>query len=75
MVKKLIENNRRWAAERVAADPEHFQRLVEVRSPRDLWIGCSDSRVPANVIVGVEPGEIFAHHLCSPERGQYCSAQ
>ncbi len=61
MVNTLLENNRRWAKERVDQDPNYFDRLVEVQTPRYLWIGCSDSRVPANVIVGLEPGAIFVH--------------
>lgn len=58
---KLFENNRRWAATQVAADPEYFERLAEQQTPRFLWIGCSDSRVPANQILGLKPGEVFVH--------------
>ncbi|HTX24162.1 MAG TPA: carbonate dehydratase [Steroidobacteraceae bacterium] len=57
----LIENNRRWAAGAVRADPAFFQRLVEQQAPRYLWIGCADSRVPANEIVDLLPGELFVH--------------
>jgi carbonic anhydrase len=58
---QLFENNRRWA-ERVAADdPGFFQRLAVQQAPEYLWIGCSDSRVPANEIVGLRPGELFVH--------------
>jgi len=57
----LIENNRRWASGAVAADPSFFRRLVEQQAPRYLWIGCADSRVPANDIVGLLPGELFVH--------------
>jgi carbonic anhydrase len=57
----LIENNRRWAAGAVVADPAFFRRLVEQQAPRYLWIGCADSRVPANDIVGLLPGELFVH--------------
>ncbi len=57
----LIANNRRWAAEMLATDPQYFARLVAQQKPRYLWIGCSDSRVPANVIVGLPPGELFVH--------------
>jgi carbonic anhydrase len=57
----LLENNRRWAAERVRQDPEFFSRLVAQQSPRYLWIGCADSRVPANEIVDLAPGELFVH--------------
>lgn len=58
---KLFESNRAWAAQRVAADPDYFTRLAGQQAPRYLWIGCSDSRVPANVIMGLEPGEVFVH--------------
>ena len=58
---ELFENNRAWAAERVARDPEFFAGLVERQSPAYLWIGCADSRVPANEIVGLAPGEVFVH--------------
>jgi carbonic anhydrase len=57
----LFENNRAWAAERVASRPDFFQRLVAQQHPSYLWIGCSDSRVPANEIVGLLPGELFVH--------------
>jgi carbonic anhydrase len=58
---RLFENNRKWAAEMTRQDPAFFRRLVELQSPRYLWIGCSDSRVPANQIVGLQPGEMFVH--------------
>lgn len=57
----LLANNRRWAAERVRQDPEYFSRLVAQQSPRYLWIGCADSRVPANEIINLPPGEVFVH--------------
>ncbi len=57
----LLENNRRWAAGKLAADADYFNRLQHIQQPRYLWIGCSDSRVPANTIVGLRPGEIFVH--------------
>lgn len=53
--------NKAWAAERVNADPEYFERLAQLQKPEFLWIGCSDSRVPANEITGTQPGEIFVH--------------
>ena len=53
--------NKAWAAERVADDPDFFNRLANIQSPEYLWIGCSDSRVPANEITGTQPGEIFVH--------------
>ena len=58
---KLLENNRRWAAERTAADPEFFLRLAREHKPHCLFIGCSDARVPAEVITQVMPGELFVH--------------
>ena len=57
----LFENNRLWARTIVASEPNFFQRLVAQQSPEYLWIGCSDSRVPANEIVGLLPGELFVH--------------
>ena len=60
-VEKLFENNRRWAAELTARDPQFFERLSRLQTPQYFWIGCSDSRVPANEIVGLLPGEIFVH--------------
>jgi carbonic anhydrase len=57
----LLDNNRRWAAEKVAADPDFFRRLTGQQAPDYLWIGCADSRVPANEIVGMAPGELFVH--------------
>ncbi len=58
---QLFENNRRWADSMLARDPEYFRKLLSQQSPEFLWIGCSDSRVPANTIVGLEPGELFVH--------------
>jgi carbonic anhydrase len=60
-IDELFESNRSWASQRRAEDPEYFSRLVEQQSPEYLWIGCSDSRVPANQIVGLAPGEVFVH--------------
>jgi carbonic anhydrase len=60
-ISTLFDNNRHWAQARVAEDPEFFQRLLAQQSPRFLWIGCADSRVPANEIVGLLPGELFVH--------------
>jgi carbonic anhydrase len=57
----LFENNRRWAAEVTRRDPGFFRRLARQQAPAHLWIGCSDSRVPANQICGLLPGEIFVH--------------
>ena len=58
---QLFENNRAWARAQVAADPEFFSRLLALQRPAHLWIGCADSRVPANEIVGLAPGELFVH--------------
>ena len=58
---ELFERNRAWAAEVTAADPGFFTELAERQSPEYLWIGCSDSRVPANQIVGLRPGDVFVH--------------
>ncbi len=57
----LFENNRAWAAEMTRQDPQFFTRLSAQQAPEYLWIGCSDSRVPANQIVGLLPGEMFVH--------------
>ncbi len=61
VLKHLFDNNRAWSRSRTAADPEFFTRLMEQQAPQHLWIGCSDSRVPANEIVGLAPGELFVH--------------
>ena len=58
---ELFENNRRWAARCVATRPDFFEKLKAQQAPEYLWIGCSDSRVPANEIVGLMPGELFVH--------------
>jgi carbonic anhydrase len=60
-LKQLFENNRTWAADMTRQDPEFFRRLSTQQSPHYLWIGCSDSRVPANQVVGLVPGEMFVH--------------
>lgn len=59
--KRLLINNKVWAEDTVKRDPEFFHRLENVQRPEFLWIGCSDSRVPANEITGTQPGEIFVH--------------
>jgi carbonic anhydrase len=58
---RLLLENKAWAAEKVEDDPEYFERLAHIQTPEFLWIGCSDSRVPANEITGTQPGEIFVH--------------
>jgi carbonic anhydrase len=60
-LKHLFDNNRAWARRRTARDPQFFETLSRQQSPRYLWIGCADSRVPANEIVGLLPGELFVH--------------
>lgn len=58
---KLLEENKQWANRKLSDDPEFFNRLLHLQTPEFLWIGCSDSRVPANEITGTQPGEIFVH--------------
>lgn len=58
---KLLDDNKLWAEKQVELDPDFFTRLESLQSPEYLWIGCSDSRVPANQITGTRPGEIFVH--------------
>lgn len=77
MLERLKSNNRAWAARKVAADPGFFQRLEGQQAPEYLWIGCSDSRVPANEIVDLDPGELFVHrnvaNLAPPQDANYLS--
>jgi carbonic anhydrase len=61
MLRQLFVNNSEWAAEMTRRDPEFFMRLTGQQAPKYLWIGCADSRVPANEIVGLMPGELFVH--------------
>ncbi len=58
---RLFENNQAWAKQMVAGDPAFFTKLAKLQTPGYLWIGCSDSRVPANEITGLAPGEVFVH--------------
>jgi len=60
-LKTLFKNNRQWAKDMLAHDPEFFSKLSHLQTPKYLWIGCSDSRVPANEITGLLPGELFVH--------------
>lgn len=60
-IERLFEQNRQWIESVTSADPDYFSRLVDQQNPEYLWIGCSDSRVPANQIVGLKPGEVFVH--------------
>jgi len=61
IIEKILLENRAWAAEKTVDDPGFFKRLCEIQTPEFLWIGCSDSRVPANEVTGTQPGEIFVH--------------
>lgn len=75
--KELLENNRRWSDALRAQDPGFFERLSKQQTPKFLWIGCSDSRVPANEIVDLDPGEMFVHrnvaNLAPPQDANYLS--
>ena len=77
MLDQLIENNRRWAHQKTEIDPQFFKRLVAQQSPEYFWIGCADSRVPANEIVNLDPGEMFVHrniaNLTPPQDANYLS--
>jgi carbonic anhydrase len=77
MLDQLKANNRAWAARMVAVDPGFFRRLEHQQAPEYLWIGCADSRVPANEIVGLDPGELFVHrnvaNLAPPQDANYLS--
>jgi len=77
MLEDLKAANRAWAARKVSADPGFFKRLEGQQAPKYLWIGCSDSRVPANEIVDLDPGELFVHrnvaNLAPPQDANYLS--
>ena len=77
MLGHLKANNRAWAQGKVAADADFFKRLERQQAPEYLWIGCADSRVPANEIVGLDPGELFVHrnvaNLAPPQDANYLS--
>jgi carbonic anhydrase len=77
MLDDLKDNNRRWAETKLAGDPSFFKRLEGQQTPDYLWIGCSDSRVPANDIVGLDPRELFVHrnvaNLAPPQDANYLS--
>jgi carbonic anhydrase len=60
-INQLLKNNKKWAKKAVQLDPDYFTRLEHIQHPEYLWIGCSDSRVPADKITGTDPGEIFVH--------------
>ncbi len=59
--RKIIENNKKWVEETISKDPHFFEKLAQGQQPSLLWIGCADSRVPANQIIGAQPGEVFVH--------------
>ena len=59
--KKILDNNKKWVETQLAIDKEYFKDLAKGQQPPLLWIGCSDSRVPANEIIGAKPGEVFVH--------------
>ena len=77
MLDRLKANNRAWSQGKLAADPGFFRRLERQQAPEYLWIGCSDSRVPANEIVDLDPGELFVHrnvaNLAPPQDANYLS--
>jgi len=77
MLDHLKANNQAWAARKTAEDQGFFKRLEAQQAPEYLWIGCSDSRVPANEIVGLDPGELFVHrnvaNLAPPQDANYLS--
>jgi carbonic anhydrase len=77
MLDHLKANTRAWAERKVAADPGFFRRLEGQQAPQYLWIGCSDSRVPANEIIDLDPGEVFVHrniaNLAPPQDANYLS--
>ena len=58
---QLLDNNKKWVAGKLAQDPDYFKKLARGQKPPVLWIGCADSRVPANEIIGAGPGEVFVH--------------
>jgi carbonic anhydrase len=77
VLEDLKYNNRSWSRRKTEVDPDFFKRLENQQSPEYLWIGCSDSRVPANEIVGLDPGELFVHrnvaNLAPPQDANYLS--
>ncbi|MDP4716985.1 MAG: carbonate dehydratase [Flavobacteriales bacterium] len=61
VIENLLLNNKAWAEDRIEENPDYFKKLAALQTPEYLWIGCSDSRVPANEVTGTAPGEIFVH--------------
>jgi carbonic anhydrase len=78
MLDHLIDNNKAWARQKTRVDPDFFRRLINQQTPEYFWIGCSDSRVPANEIVGLDPGRMFVHrnvaNLAPQQDANYLSA-
>lgn len=60
-INQLIEQNKKWVAKKLELDPDFFSKLKDIQTPNILWIGCSDSRIPANEVIGAQPGEVFVH--------------
>jgi len=77
LLPQLFTNNRAWASRQTRRDPHFFERLCAIQSPDYLWIGCADSRVPANEIIDLDPGEVFVHrniaNLAPPQDANYLS--
>src|SRR3546814_6853403 len=69
-LEKLLRNNHAWADGVRNEDPQFFERLSELQAPKYLWIGCSDSRVPANQVIGLAPGEVFVHRNIANVRSE-----
>ena len=57
----ILGNNLNWATQMIVNEPDYFKKLINIQKPKYLWVGCADSRVPANEIVGLKPGELFVH--------------
>jgi carbonic anhydrase len=68
-IDRLLANNKSWAKRRLRENPRYFSKLAKIQKPRYLWIGCSDARVPANTIVGLNPGEVFVHRNVANQVG------
>ena len=69
----LISNNALWSKMLVEEDPGFFEKLAQAQKPRFLWIGCSDSRVPAERLTGLEPGELFVHRNVQKVKEKFCN--
>src|SRR6202790_2453322 len=76
-LKILFRNNHEWVQQKLSKDADYFRHMAEAQDPNYLWLGCSDSRVPANEIVGLDPGELFVHrnvaNLAPPQDANYLS--